>query len=401
MSLGTMVPSRKEKTMTKFTMPVKQSSFRKLDDPFENTETKKYLFYVNINDVPEGIPMATNPRDQNVRTAVATAIKDSLLSNDGYFHLKNRGIVISADKVHYNNQKEEVTLTFSDDSIHGNVDGGHTYKIICENKDEQLQQYVQFEVMTDVGDIIEKLAEARNTSVQVDQKSLAELARKFEPIKEAIEGMQFYNRISFKQNQVEQDEETGRNLKMIDAREIVAIINMFNVEKYSQTTHPIQAYSSKGKMLEMYLDNPNEYRKYINIIPDIFDLYDAVETEFADSYNNGGGRYGRKKYSGYRDGKSVTKSKFGLSDMVYRIPDGLIYPVVAAFRSMVVFNESTEKYEWVNGLDTIAMWSKCKDELAGKIMNFASSVGDNPNTVGKDANIWDLAYMTVQRNLSN
>ncbi len=44
------------------TMFVKENSFRKLDDPF-NDSTKKYLFYVKVGDVPEGIPMATNPRD--------------------------------------------------------------------------------------------------------------------------------------------------------------------------------------------------------------------------------------------------------------------------------------------------------------------------------------------------
>lgn len=387
--------------MTKFTIPVKQSSFRKLDDPIENSISKKYIFYVNANDVPEGIPMATNPRDQNVNTSVAKAIRESLESNDTYFHLKNRGIVLSADTVNYNNQKEEVTITFTDDSIHGNVDGGHTYKIICESKGSVIDQFVQFEVMTGVGDIIGQLAEARNTSVQVDQKSMAELLKKFGPVKEALEGMPFFNRISFKQNQIEQDEETGKNLKMIDAREVVAIINMFYVNKYTRSNHPTQAYSSKEMMLKMYLQDPDEYKKYVNIVPDIFDLYDAVETEFADSYNNGGGRYGRKKYSGYKDGKIVTKSKFTMNDMVYRIPDGLVYPVVAAFRSMVDFNSITEKYEWVNGLSPIEVWSRCKDELTSKLMNFASAVGDNPNTVGKDANVWDLAYMTVERYLNN
>ncbi len=66
------------------------------------------------------------------------------------------------------------------------------------------------------------------------------------------------------------DEETGKKLKMIDAREIVAIINMFDVESYSKSVHPTQAYSSKGKMLDTYLENPERYRKFGNIIPGIF-----------------------------------------------------------------------------------------------------------------------------------
>lgn len=380
------------------TMKVKQSSFRKLDDPFENGKSKKYIFYVKVDDVAEGIPMATNPREQKLTSAVAAAIQDSLLSNDGYFHLKNRGIVLSAESVHYNNAKEEVSIVFSDSLSHGDIDGGHTYKIVCLHKGEGLEQYVPFEVMTGVEDIIEQLAEARNTSVQVDQKSLAELAQRFEPIKEALEGMPFYQRIAFKQNQVSKDEETGKKLKMIDAREIVAIINMFDVESYSKSVHPTQAYSSKGKMLDTYLENPERYRKFENIIPGIFDLYDAIECEFAAAYNDAtGGRYGRKKYSGYKDNKVIGKSKFGGRDLCYKVPDGLAYPTVAAFRALVDYDASTGKYCWKHGKDPIAVWDVCKGELTTKIMNFASPIGDNPNAVGKDANIWDLAYMTVER----
>lgn len=71
------------------TMYVKENSFRKLDDPF-NDFTKKYVFYVKVCDVPEGIPMATNPRDQKLTSGVAQAIKESLESNDGFFSSKKQ-----------------------------------------------------------------------------------------------------------------------------------------------------------------------------------------------------------------------------------------------------------------------------------------------------------------------
>lgn len=376
------------------TMYVKENSFRKLDDPF-NDITKKYVFYVKICDVAEGIPMSTNPRDQKLTSGVAQAIKESLESNDGYFHLKNRGIVLSAKSCTYNNKTKEVTINFTDDMLHGNIDGGHTYKIVCHHRNAGLDQYVQFEVMTGVEDIIEKLAEARNTSVQVDEKSMAELQQKFDPIKEGLEGMTFFTRIAFKQNQQAFDDDTNKKLKMIDAREVVAIINMFNIDKFDAMNHPIKAYSSKAKMLDLYLEDPEYYRRYVNIMPDIFDLYDAIETEFATAFNETGGRYGRKKYSGYKDGNIIGTSKFGLQEICYKIPDGLIYPAVAAFRSLVIFNSETNKYEWKNGVNPISVWDKCKASMTSQIMNFASAIGDNPNAVGKDSNIWNLAYMTV------
>ena len=376
------------------TMYVRENSFRKLDDPFDDA-SKKYVFYVKVSDVPEGIPMATNPRDQNLDSGVAQAIKESLESNDGYFHLKNRGIVLSAKSCTYNNKTREVTINFTDDALHGNIDGGHTYKIVCEHRNADLDQYVQFEVMTGVEDIIEKLAEARNTSIQVDRKSMAELQKHFDPIKEGLEGMPFFERIAFKQNQQAFDDETNKKLKMIDAREVVAIINMFNTEKFDDVNHPTKAYSSKEKMLELYLEDPESYRKYVNIMPDIFDLYDVIEMEFATAYNEGGGKYGRKKYSGYKKDKVIGLSKFGLNGIIYKIPDGLIYPTVAAFRSLIVYNKTTEKYEWKNQVDPIEIWNKCKVNMTSQIMNFASAIGDNPNAVGKDSNIWNLAYMTV------
>ena len=103
---------------------------------YTNVPPGKYVFYVKVDDVAEGIPMATNPRDQKLTSGVATAIKESLLSNDGYFHLKNRGIVLSAESVHYNNKEKIATIIFSDELSHGNIDGGHTYKIVCEHKGE-------------------------------------------------------------------------------------------------------------------------------------------------------------------------------------------------------------------------------------------------------------------------
>ncbi len=380
----------------KLEFKVKGSTFRKLDDPFLNGQSKKYVFYVKASEIPLGIPMNTNPREQKLNSQVAKAIEDSLCSNDRAFHLKNRGIVLSAESVTYNNQKEIVTIDFSDEQVHGNIDGGHTYKIVCEHKDENPNQYVQFEVMTGVENIIEELARARNTSVQVDEKSMAELANKFDPIKEGLQGMPFYKRIAFKQNQLEVDSLSGKNLKMIDARDVVAIINMFEMEHSDQKMQPTQAYSSKSRMLQVYLEDPERYRRFTNIAPDIFDLFDTIETEFAEAYNSAGGRYGRKKYSGYKDNKIVCRSKFTEQEMIYKVPDGLLYPVVGAFRTLVVYNEDTDKYEWYNGVNPITVWNACKVSLVKKVMDFAGSIGDNPNAVGKDSNIWDLAYMTVQ-----
>lgn len=381
--------------MIRKTIKVSDNNFRKFEDPLGNEDSKKYIFYARTCDVPDGIPMATNPRDQKLTSSVATEIRDSLLSNDGLFHLKNRGIVLSAKRVRYDNRLQEVTIEFDDNSCHGNIDGGHTYKILLENKDKDLDQYVQFEVMTGVENMIADLAEARNTSVAVDAKSMAELREKFDPIKESLEGMPFFNRISFKQNQITRDEDTNRALKMIDARDIVSIICMFNIEKYSSTNHPTKAYSSKQAMLAEYLDNPEHYRKFVNVVPDIFDLYEAIETEFAAAYNENGRMYGRKPYAGYKEGNPVGKSKFGQNELYYKIPDGLLYPILASFRALLELDEETGKYRWMNGKDPIDVWNKHKTGITRSVMDLANSLGDKPTVFGKDPSLWNYAYMLL------
>ena len=89
------------------------------------------------------------------------------------------------------------------------------------------QQYVKLEILVGVEGIFEDLAAARNTSVQVDLKSIAELENSFEEIKSAFDGLPFANRIQYKMNEHYNDE----NINPIDVIEILKqqVIYMKNV----------------------------------------------------------------------------------------------------------------------------------------------------------------------------
>ena len=47
--------------MIRKTIKVSDNNFRKFDDPLGNETPRKYIFYAKTCDVPEGIPMSTNP----------------------------------------------------------------------------------------------------------------------------------------------------------------------------------------------------------------------------------------------------------------------------------------------------------------------------------------------------
>lgn len=153
-----------------------------------------YVCYAQAKTIPQEIEnwMETNPREQKMTTNVAKAINDSLLDNIN-FHELNRGILLSAESIDYDDQKKIATIVLSDPTKHGNIDGGHTLRAILEaQKSGQLSsdRYVFMEIFIGLETPVELVA-ARNTSVQVDLKSIEELKNSFEVIKKAFGTLPF------------------------------------------------------------------------------------------------------------------------------------------------------------------------------------------------------------------
>ncbi len=379
--------------------PAKQ--VKKMDNPMSELTkdgSRKYVCYVKLQDVPAKFEdwMSTNPREQKLTTNVAKEIAKSIENGCKNFHEKNRGIVMSVDKFAFDNKTGMVKVTLSDPEIHGNIDGGHTLKIILtkqKNNELLFEQYVFFEFFTGISSPVE-LAEARNQSIQVDQRSIEELNRSFEPIKAALKNESFYGRIAFKQN-----EHVGEK-NVIDVREVIAIMNMFNQSLYPKggDTQPIQSYTGKEASLNRFLrlkDSRDQIVKNMTpIIPDIFNIWEMVETTFADKGNTVNRTYRRKKMAKYVDENTVVSySIFGNQPMNYVLPKGLIFPIVAAFRALVKVDKSTQVYSWVMSPEKI--WDKLGGKLINIIMTSSEDLSDSPDAVAKSPNTWDLLYKEI------
>ena len=379
--------------------PAKQ--VKKMDNPVSELTkegSKKYVCYVKLQDVPVkfGDWMRTNPRDQKLTTNVAKEIAKSIESGCKNFHEKNRGIVMSVDKFAYDNKTGIVKVILSDPEIHGNIDGGHTLKIILKkqiNNELLFEQYVFFEFFTGISSPVE-LAEARNQSIQVDQRSIEELNRSFEPIKKALKNENYFNRIAFKQNQHVGDK------NIIDVREIIAILNMFNQSIYPKESdaQPIQSYTGKEASLNRFLrlkDSRDQIIKNMTpIIPDIFQIWEMVETTFADKGNTVNRTYRKKKMSKYvGEDDIINYSVFGNQPMNYVLPKGLIFPIVAAFRALVQVDKSTQEYSWKISPELI--WNKLGGKLINIIMTSAEDLSDSPDAVAKSPTTWDLLYKEI------
>lgn len=396
--------------MSKKTLEFKVESFRKLPNPFQQKDMEKkvdndypqmYFAICDVKDLPDNIPMSTNPRDQSMKTAVAKKIKISLLNtSEPNFFLLNRGIVLSAETVQYDNSCSKIRISFSDDDVHGNVDGGHTYKAILEKRDELdfYQQYVKLEILTGVEDFFQSLAAARNTSTQVQDKSIAELENRFEIIKNAIRNEPFCDNVYFKEN-ADGD---------IDVADIISLLTMFNLEKFpNMESFPIISYSGKKKCIDYYIEahkthgetTNNPYYKMKNIMVDIFKLYDMLEIEIGNFYKqkNPSGRYGSVKgVTTPKDGVGF-KSKFYSKCMDYQSPTGFLYPILGSFRAIV--KDDGIEYSWKK--NPFEIMKKIAPDLVSTTIERSRTLSNNAQSVGKDVGNWKTLYMTIALNIMN
>lgn len=383
-----------------FSLTFPAQSFRRIPNPYAKSENgdqeaNMYMAICDVKSLPDNIPMETNPREQNLNTNVAKKIKASLLNSSAFdFYLLNRGLLISAKEVQFNNYSNELTIVFSDPEVHGNVDGGHTYRTILNyrNSLDAGQQFVKIEILTGVEDIFQSLAAARNTSVQVQDKSIAELEDRFDIIKNALKDEPYMNRVFFKEN------DSGE----IDVADLLAILMMFNINRFpDREAFPTISYSGKKRCIDLYIQDhkefgesgQNPYVKMKNIMPDIFRLYDTIEQSMNTFYRakNPGGRYGATKGVVIPKPGVGLKSKFMCRSMDVQSPNGFIYPILGAFRALVI--EKDGVYTWKK--NPFAILDKVGPELVESTVSMSRSLGNNPQSTGKDANLWKTLYMTV------
>ena len=333
-------------------------------------------------------------------TDVAKTIITSLQENDD-FHELNRGVVFSVESVSFDTRTETLTVEMTNSDIHGNIDGGHTLHAIFDaQNDENLslnERYVFAEFFVGLLSPVE-LAAARNTSVQVDLKSQEELRKSFETLKQVLKPFPFEKRVAYHMNQ-----HYDEGIQVIDVREVITILNMFNQNLYPTTgqdgfateNQPIQSYTGKETSLKRFLNQGKEQREknltqMAPIVGDIFRLWDTVEREFPQMVKNTKHHYGVKKYSKYNNGEVVGQTMFAQSDIKYLVPKGIVYPVVGAFRALISVDPQTGFYSWKK--DPFEVWSTLGERIAIMIWDEKE---ENPEYIGKSRNLWTNLYKEV------
>jgi len=390
------------------TIKLKVTDIKRIKTPYDgtygearsySTTARTYVAAVAIKDIPASLEnwRKVNVRDPLMSSAVAKGILTSLQENPEAFFFKNRGITIIADDINLNKNDDYIELVFGDSQLSGLLDGGHTYKAIRtyiesleEDESSGLDGHVKVEIIVGLksADDIVAVVEARNTSTQVKEESLQELANHFDHIKKVLEDQTYFKNIAFKE--VELAEDGSR--KDIDIKDILSYLLCFDAERFPMESkeQPTLAYSSKSAVVKYFKDDDNRLRldKYIKLLPEILQLRDLIYAELPVVYNSLGGHFsmltGVTKTP--HKGEPVQLPFTDLTTAV-QIPSSFIYPILASFRSLVQVEAG--EVSWV--ADPIEVWGNHKKKLADSI-GLAAKQLQNPNKMGKQKSLWETCY---------
>lgn len=382
--------------MSTTVLTVPAFSFRRIETPFERRPGyRNYLAVVNARDLPDLTDWREiNVRDAKERGRVPEKIRGAFNDSPEEFVFMNRGLVIAAHRADYDEHQKSVKLTMLDPEIHGLLDGGHTYRVVkaaAERlREGEAPRFVRIEIITGFDrETISDVVEARNTSNQVRDESLANLRQEFEPLKAVLKDQDYFPQIAWSEY-----EEMEGEPKPIDVRDIISFLITFDCTTFKKPTEqPLIAYKDKRACLRHFQDNKTRIRKLYPLLPTILQLWDTIHLHWPRWYNEG-----RESEAGIRGrfGKltAVTPSKqrlhFLQQDAEYRMPDAYKYPILSATRAAV--QVQGYKASWVT--DPIELLERAGEGLTNIVGNQIRTT-NNPNKVGKDAGIWSSCYLVA------
>lgn len=391
--------------MSSITFRIPVFSLRRIETPYErHLGYKNYVAVIDARNLPD----LSDWRDINVRDAksrgrVPNAIRKSFSDKANEFLFMNRGLVIAAERVDFKEGSHEkrVDLVLRDPEIHGLLDGGHTYKIVTESAKalppHEAPRYVRVEFITGFDrETISDVVEARNTSNQVRDESLANLRQEFEPLKEVLGDEPYFEQIAWSEYE---ELESGR-AKPIDVRDIISYLITFDTSAYNNsTTQPLIAYKDKRACLKHFQQNHAKLQKYYAMMPSILRLWDEIHASWAEWYSEGReeeagirGRFG--KLTAILQAPETLYFKGGTAK--YRMPEAYKYPILSALRAAVKVQGRGARW----ATDPFGLLAATGPQLTNVVGNTVRAT-QNPNKVGKDVGTWSSCYLVVESALQS
>lgn len=396
-----------------FQIPASSEHVRTFKDP-HRPHIRIVHALVAVADLPRDIPLEPDPRVPKVSGPVIRKISESLRSNDGRFHLLNRGITISAHGVEFDNRRNLLSVRIPEKDAYGIIDGGHTYQAIGavvaaerEGKstgaraDRDLaplaNQFVHLEILVSIENDLADIAEARNFSVSLKAWTLAGYRDKFEWFLQEIgpENRQF---IKISENDPEP----------VGILDLIQVMCAVNPVLFRDGTAALEAYKNAGKCLEYFIapGDRYEFKKLGPVCRDVIRLYDYVRYNWKNAYNaedptGKRGRLGALAVMQKRQRNRAAMATYYFLDPEkgpvrgedFPVEKGFAIPLIASMRALL--EEKRNKYSWYTS--PFKFFDEHGDRLVKIVMTANDAAGDNPHAVGRDAQVYTSLYSEVRR----
>jgi hypothetical protein len=241
-------------------------------------------------------------------------------------------------------------------------------------------------------DKVPAIAEGLNRSKQVDDPSLVNLQGHFDKIREVMKGRPGEDAISYHQG------DSGD----IYITEILAMLEMFNCQRFTNNKHPHYLLSRMKSALEFYktdLKAPSPLDLLIPRLPEILRLADNIKKRTPTaSKEEVGFQLGRVKLGKkVRAASAVHKNEplpFIGSSIDCRVPNGWLFPMLAAFRANVRWDLEKGIFAWKLPLDELL------DTVIGDLVRVCVSEHKTnnlrPDQVGKRESTYAQCYDKVR-----
>lgn len=400
-----VVSKTTDKNVLKIVLPI--SDFRSL--PIPGVESARLgVCFIKVKDIPDSLDnfMEINPRVPSrskkgiLAGPVVKGILTTLRESPEDMVLKNQGIYLLVEKADFDKDNKRVSMSFTDPGKHGIINGGHTYAAIREAietaTEDELKEledaYVRLHIFQGIDeDFVPEIAEGLNRSKQVDDPSLINLQGDFDIIRKAMKNQPGEKAISYHQG------DEGE----VYISELLVYLALFNQERFTEKKHPNNLYHKQALGLKYFSEDMVNSKKnmegLITKLPEVLKLADQLRKLTPAAARNNGFQFGRVKIDGGgRAGSSKNKGIFlpFINETVnYRVPNGWIYPMLAAFRANLK-RTITGKFEWRVPLEVIL--PEVIDDLVGVCVVEHRDNNMRPELIGKRESAYAQCYTRMQ-----
>ena len=408
-----MASTSQSPASTQVVLHVAPQFIKRIPDPHE---TRRW-YYTGTIPALEAVKVLrgnANPRFADLKGKVADEIRGTVHNEPKEFHLRNRGLIISTPSATLDTDTKTLTLENpkieNETLLWGLLDGGHTWDVLCEelqlaageDPDGALSSlkdtWVDFKIRVGLTkDEVVAAAAANNTSTQLRPWTLATYKGQLAPIQTLVKKSmpQLSQEIAFRENETNQSTGTECYWDVLDLLQRMTLLNTEIYPGYDPSTHPVVAYASKSKVLELYLANPKAYQAMGPILKTAFQMPAIIESKISRLPKiNGNLAFANKVKAGDVD-RSLESNNSHVRK--YKISDAVVFPMVAALRPLI--DSESGSQEWT--IDPLDFLDENVEALYQTFLNYYQREVTDKTTksslsgMGKDMHLWRTLHAKV------